>query len=367
MGFFITMKMGVDVFRRNTTTMPPLRGSVMPDGERQEWHCHGAVPSLRESRNGNGFAHAGVMRKQVAVRSPSVAAREDGPQEDGDPTPLYILGWSVSALVHGAVLAVAAVVTLHVPMLSVPPQKQPFRWEVSLMAAPREEPLSAEGLQASDAVTEAEVPPAVNAGGSAQAAGETDHPQEAPLPETVLAERLSQPSSRPASFVADGAAALWTDRPAWPDPATVGRQGASASLPPPDVESQRDSPRVEVATEPESPMVRQRPEPVFREVITRSTSPDYTWLMEVLRRRLDRVKVYPYWAKASHVEGRVVVQVSVDRDGRLLNPTVEESSGLPVLDHAALESVRAASPLTLDHALDSPSVVMLVPLHYQLE
>lgn len=46
-----------------------------------------------------------------------------------------LLGWSVSALAHGAILAVAAVINFHTTPLAAMPQKELFRWEVSLMAA----------------------------------------------------------------------------------------------------------------------------------------------------------------------------------------------------------------------------------------
>jgi protein TonB len=83
--------------------------------------------------------------------------------------------------------------------------------------------------------------------------------------------------------------------------------------------------------------------------------------------RLERVKVYPASAKASGAQGRVVVQVSIHGDGSMTNSGIEETSGYPVLDQAALDAVRAASPLKLAHVLDGPPIVMLVPLNYQLE
>jgi len=95
--------------------------------------------------------------------------------------------------------------------------------------------------------------------------------------------------------------------------------------------------------------------------------PDYGWLMDTLRAKLERVKVYPASAKAGHVQGRVVVQVSIDGDDRIANSEIEESSGYPVLDQAALDTLQAASPLALSHRLDGPPIVMLIPLNYQLE
>ncbi len=137
--------------------------------------------------------------------------------------------------------------------------------------------------------------------------------------------------------------------------------------PPPEVERQRDLNRLQVETELESPTVLQRPPVLTRELIDRMALPDYGWLMNTLRAKLERVKVYPASAKTSHVQGRVVVQVSIDGDGRIANPEIEESSGSSILDQAALDALQAASPLTLSHRLEAPSVVMLIPLNYQLE
>ena len=138
-------------------------------------------------------------------------------------------------------------------------------------------------------------------------------------------------------------------------------------LPPPDVESQTDSKLVQIKTEVENPPVLQRPQSVTRTISNKAVLPDYGWLMDTLRTKLELVKTYPALAKTKHWQGRVVVQVSIERHGRIVNPEIEESSGNPVLDRAALEALQAASPLTLAHDLEGGPVVMLVPLNYQLE
>jgi periplasmic protein TonB len=103
-----------------------------------------------------------------------------------------------------------------------------------------------------------------------------------------------------------------------------------------------------------------------RTLFSKTVLPDYTWLMDTLRTKLERVKTYPALAKANHWQGRVVVQVHIERDG-IANSEIEESSGHAVLDRAALEALQGVSPLTLAHELNSSPVVMLVPLNYQLE
>ena len=146
-----------------------------------------------------------------------------------------------------------------------------------------------------------------------------------------------------------------------------GVHSGAPALPPPDVAAQRDAKTIQVEMEIEHPTVLQRPQSVTRPLITRTAYPDYGWLMDALRTKVDEVKVYPRAAKLAHAKGRVVVQVSIQGDGRIVSPEIEESSGYPMLDQAALDTVLAASPLKLDHLLEGMSVVMLVPLNYQLE
>lgn len=50
----------------------------------------------------------------------------------------------------------------------------------------------------------------------------------------------------------------------------------------------------------------------------------------------------PYPAEAAGVEGRVVLYVVIDADGRPESVTIHESSGSAALDHAALRTVRDA-------------------------
>lgn len=61
--------------------------------------------------------------------------------------------------------------------------------------------------------------------------------------------------------------------------------------------------------------------------------------------QLERFRRYPHAARARRIEGVVQMRVSVARDGRLLALSVEQSSGQPSLDQAALDTFRRAAPL----------------------
>jgi protein TonB len=66
---------------------------------------------------------------------------------------------------------------------------------------------------------------------------------------------------------------------------------------------------------------------------------------DLVRRRVDERKDYPYAARRQAQEGSVVVRFSLSRDGRLAGePELEKSCRYQKLNQAALEAVRRASP-----------------------
>jgi protein TonB len=111
----------------------------------------------------------------------------------------------------------------------------------------------------------------------------------------------------------------------------------------------------------------ERPQPIERLVRIRSTLPDYGWLSTALRVKIEQARRYPPVARTNRWQGQVLVQFSVRHDGYLVDPRVESSSGHLLLDQAALETVREASPVLLQHPLGRSFVVVSLPLTYQLE
>lgn len=280
--------------------------------------------------------------------------------------PANALGWSMSVFVHAGIVAVVVLSNLNMPSLKAIPQKDLFRWEVSLLAAPKADTVVANNVEYQEAVPLAEIDlgdrPDVSPAEPVEAYASHRNDSVAqdiatsyvvPRPQADH-ERVYEKSRRKVHDLQSVAAMPVT-------------RSSESVLPPPDVEHQRDSDRLQVEAEPENPIVLQRPPVLTRPLIDRFAVPDYGWLMNTLRSKLERVKVYPVSAKASHVQGRVVVQVSIYGDGRIGNPEIEESSGSAILDQAALDALQAASPLTLSHRLEGTPIVMLIPLNYQLE
>lgn len=94
--------------------------------------------------------------------------------------------------------------------------------------------------------------------------------------------------------------------------------------------------------------------------------PDYGWLADPLLRRLETLKQYPASARLNHLEGRVIVRIIIEEDGRITSVAIAKSSGHDVLDQAALDTLRQASPIALSRPLERSSVTIQIPLNYRL-
>ncbi|GJL54212.1 MAG: hypothetical protein NPIRA02_13440 [Nitrospirales bacterium] len=106
---------------------------------------------------------------------------------------------------------------------------------------------------------------------------------------------------------------------------------------------------------------------VTREVQQYPTpSMDYGWVANTLLGKVQQLKRYPPLAKRRNWEGTVALRVSIRADGKIEDVRIIESSGHETLDREALKTVKMASPLTLNHPLGSPLVMVDLPLKYAL-
>ena len=88
---------------------------------------------------------------------------------------------------------------------------------------------------------------------------------------------------------------------------------------------------------------------------------------EMLFAWMDRHKQYPMLAQRRGLEGSGSVRVRIDREGRVLERSVEKTTGEAMLDQAALDMVRRASPfpaVPAEYAGDGFEFV--APLQYRL-
>ncbi|WP_263263705.1 energy transducer TonB, partial [Pseudomonas sp. RIT-PI-S] len=91
------------------------------------------------------------------------------------------------------------------------------------------------------------------------------------------------------------------------------------------------------------------------------------WESEVLG-RLARFKEYPPGARSRGTEGQVIVEFTLDNQGRVLDANVASSSGSSLLDRAALRAVNRAQPLPVPPAekLHGGSVTLRAPFTFNL-
>jgi len=82
-------------------------------------------------------------------------------------------------------------------------------------------------------------------------------------------------------------------------------------------------------------------------------------------RQIAQYRAYPAGASNNNQGGRVVMRVTVARDGRVLDVRVGTSSGWPAIDAAELETIRRAAPFPpLPSEMPGDPVVLVLPVTY---
>ncbi|MBW1923113.1 MAG: energy transducer TonB [Deltaproteobacteria bacterium] len=90
--------------------------------------------------------------------------------------------------------------------------------------------------------------------------------------------------------------------------------------------------------------------------------------LEEVRRKIQGMRQYPRAAVRRRIEGRAVVRFVIGLDGNVRDLSIQESSGSGMLDRAALEAVRRASPFRKPPPglfTKPPSIVL--PVAFRLE
>jgi TonB family protein len=85
---------------------------------------------------------------------------------------------------------------------------------------------------------------------------------------------------------------------------------------------------------------------VFREETVDLGNRDSRYIPYLMktREKINRLWVYPRQAHEHRETGIVIVRFSINRNGRLHQSLIEESSGVAALDQGALDVIRAAAP-----------------------
>jgi len=76
-----------------------------------------------------------------------------------------------------------------------------------------------------------------------------------------------------------------------------------------------------------------------------SGSPAGNPILAKIRTKIERVKYYPAVAKRQRLTGTPIVSFQIDTSGMIRSAKLERSSGIDILDSAALETIKRAAPL----------------------
>jgi protein TonB len=75
---------------------------------------------------------------------------------------------------------------------------------------------------------------------------------------------------------------------------------------------------------------------------------------------------YPVLARRKGMEGIVRLQVHIESDGRISRLQVQQTSGYPVLDQAALQSLQLASVPDAAQWMNGHAIDIIIPVEYRL-
>jgi protein TonB len=293
------------------------------------------------------------------------------------PTSQYrvVQGWVVYTLIHG--LALTVVLGLMAQVKPAIP-KDVFTWDVALIepqrvqdtrqseitptqeaaqATPR--PIVPTPLQpkmAMQKIQTREVTPVVQ--GKISQVVETSEPvQQMVAVQTKIEEGMQvreqqlEEVQQAHQSVVESAAPLVQHEAVTAEPAIISSPATAAATDAKPTESvvMESSPQLAMAT---------RPAPAVKA--------DNSWLVESLRRRLAELKRYPSTARLNGWEGKVVLRAVIRADGHLSEVKVHRSSGHESLDNAAMETIRLACPLHLQHPISTSELAIYVPIVYSL-
>jgi TonB family protein len=95
---------------------------------------------------------------------------------------------------------------------------------------------------------------------------------------------------------------------------------------------------------------------------------DMSDLMEIIRRKIESARRYPREARQAGYEGTVVISFRINLDGSLGEVEVIRSSGYPILDRAAVMTIKRAAPFpSLEGYIAGDSLTLEVPITFRLK
>jgi protein TonB len=151
-----------------------------------------------------------------------------------------------------------------------------------------------------------------------------------------------------------------TNRPA---PVRVARKKANRRLDTPPHETTATQPVTTRQTE-ETPAPGQSPPAATGMETARQTAEEH--LHNSILRLVSSRFNYPLLARRKGWQGVVKLQVHIESDGRISRLHVEQTSGYPVLDRAALQSLQLASIPDAEQWMQGQAIDIIIPVEYRL-
>ena len=81
-----------------------------------------------------------------------------------------------------------------------------------------------------------------------------------------------------------------------------------------------------------------------RTVSLETESSEFAPYLATVKHRIERRWLIPRFAKEVGLTGKLVLLISITREGKLVRLQIDKSSGVPILDEAAVEAVTTAAP-----------------------
>lgn len=300
-------------------------------------------------------------------------------------------GWIISLCLHGTAVFLAA---LFAAKVGLAPPSSSFRWDVTVVAPPaapstiipptNEPQIGQKPVRTTERtrpITPLRSAPPASQGPmqSALTSHAIIHEPQAPTPplpvpiqDMKLAPQHSETPPRPDSLETAREQSAEEHRPTsvTQSPAEVQEQQTSSPSP---IKSSEPTAQSSSSLHAREETAEHTPPPTSTVALAPSTNsgpvtrkPDYGWLAGILLPRIEALKQYPVAARLKHVEGRVLVRIVIQEDGRIVSAAIAKSSGHDTLDQAALETIRKASPITLTQPLEQSQVSIHIPIRYQL-
>lgn len=298
---------------------------------------------------------------------------------------LHRRGWLYSVILHAMMSACTLVLMSR---LTPSFESDSFKWNVALMESPGPQPTLDPLAEVRPAAPSVPPKPKFVKPRSVSPAAVSDQAQQEVVPRQfaqvdqgvtqvtpvnqTASTIITQPL-QPHDLTETMAPVLTQDRVAEEEPTPMNNEVASdeaATSVEPTIHSVVHQSLVEAASETPAQVLQHSVEQVVASAAPFKAAPaakaDYGWLMRALLGRIEELKNYPVMARMNRWEGKVILRAVIKDDGQVLMVEVQESSGRSILDNDAMETLKKASPLKLDHPLGKPQVAIVMPISYSL-